>query len=153
MRRLALLLLVASLIAGCAPVTLVKPKRQTIGDVYSVEPQIRWASVPARSGFEVWTVDGAGLDALTFVKGLKDGEVLMRGTIPGSPAEDKRPRFRAQMTPSEIAELVVDTFALFGDQKIDASNLRPAPFGMADGFRFELAWVTRAGLEKQALVA
>ena len=152
MRRLALLLLVSVVAAGCA-ISLVEPKRTTIGDAYSVEPQIRWTSLPARSGFTVWTVDGAELEALTFVKGVTDGEVLMRGAIPGGPAEDKRPKFRAQMTPSEIAELVVDSFALFGAQRIETSNLRPAKFGTADGFRFEVTWITRSGLEAQALVA
>ena len=153
MRRLGLLLLVSVLAAGCAMVTLVEPKPRTIGDAYSVEPQIRWASVPARPGMDLWTVDGAALDVITFVKGLADGEAMVRGAIPGGPPEDKRPKFRASMTPSDVAEVVVDSYALFGHQKIDTANLRPAKFGTADGFRFDMSWVTQVGLEMQALVA
>lgn len=153
MRRLGLLLLVSLLMAGCVMVTLIEPKPTSIGGAYTVEPQIRWASVPARPGLELWTVDGSALDAITFVKGLADGEVLLRGAIQGSTPEDKRPKFRAQMTPSEIVELVVDSYALYGHQKIETSNLRPAKFGTADGFRCDMSWVTRSGLEMQALLA
>ena len=153
MRRLGLLLLVSVLAAGCAMVTLVEPKATSIGDAYTVEPQIRWASVPARSGMDLWTVDGAALDSITFVKGLADGEVMLRGAVQGGPPEDKRPKFRAQMTPSDIAELVIDSYALLGHQKIETASLRPAKFGSAEGFRFEMGWVTRGGLEIQALVA
>jgi hypothetical protein len=153
MRRLGLLLLVSMLASGCVMVTLVEPRPTSIGDTYTVEPQIRWASVPARPGLEVWTVDGTALDAITFVKGLADGAVLLRGVIQGGPPEDRRPKFRARMTPNEIAELVVDSYALFGAQKIETSNLRPATFGSADGFRFDMGWITRSGLEMQALAA
>jgi hypothetical protein len=153
MRWLGPLLLVALVTAGCAMVTLIEPKPTTIGDAYTVQPQIRWASVPARPGMDLWTVDGSALDALTFVKGLADGEVLVRGAIREGPPEERRPRFRAQMTPSDVVELVVDSYALLGNQKIEAVNLRPAKFGAADGFRFELTWVSPGGLEIQALVA
>lgn len=153
MRRLGVLLLASALTAGCAVVTLVEPKRTTVGDAYSVEPQIRWTSLPARTGMELWTVDGSGLQSITFVKGVADSQPVVRGLIQGGAPEDKRPKFRKGMTPSEIMELLVDSYALFGNQKIETANLRPAKFGTADGFRFEMTFVLRSGLEMQALAA
>ena len=143
----------ALLVSACAPVKLIEPPRATIGDAFSVDPQIRWASVPARSGIELWTVDGATLEALTFFKGVEDGQPLYRGAMPGGPEEDKRPKFRATMTPTDIAELFVDSYAMFHAQKIETTGLRPAKFGTQDGFRFEITWVTPGGLDMQTLVA
>ena len=151
-RPLGLLMLVSVVATGCA-VSLIEPKPTTIDGTYTVQPQIKWASVPARKGLEVWTVDGPALEAVTFVKGLGDGEALMKGPIPGAPDEDKRPKFRAQMTPSEIVELVTDSYVLFGAQKLETSSLRPAKFDTTDGFRFDIGWVTRSGLEMQASAA
>lgn len=153
MKRRALLVLAAVLLAGCAGVTLVEPRRTTVGDAYSVEPQVRWSSLPARTGMELWTVDGSGLEAIIFVKGVADGRPVVRGAIQDGPSEDKRPKFRKGMTPSEIMELLVDSYALFGNQKIETANLRPAKFGSANGFRFEMTFVLRTGLEMQAMVA
>ena len=154
MRTLALLLLVLFLVTACARVKLIDNTRVSIGDTYSVDPQLRWASVPARPGLDLWTVDGAALDSVTFIKGVADGEAVFRGPIgSGAPDEDRRPKFRAEMTPSDIAELFVDSYALFRNQKLETAGLRPAKFGTEDGFRFEMTWVTPAGLEMQALVA
>lgn len=141
------------LATACAPVKLIEPTRATIGDAFSVEPQIRWASVPARAGVDVWTVDGAGLEAVTFVKGVAPGQPLYRGGMPGGPEEDKRPKFRTGMTPTEIAEFFADSIALFRVQKLETTGLRPAKFGTQDGFRFDMSWVNAAGLELQAIVA
>ncbi|HKA06891.1 MAG TPA: hypothetical protein VKD71_06505, partial [Gemmataceae bacterium] len=121
MRRRALFLIISLLMPACTTVTLVEPKPTSIGSAYIVEPQIRWASVPSRPGMDVWTVDGSALDAITFVKGVSDGEVLLRGAIPGGAPDDKRPRFRGHMTPSGIVGLVADRYALFGHQKIETS--------------------------------
>jgi hypothetical protein len=66
--------------------------------------------------------------------------------------EDKQPHFRVTMTPSEIVELVADTWSLFGASKIRATGLRPAKFGTADGFRFELTFVWRDGVDAEATV-
>ena len=151
--RMGFLVLAVLVVNACAPVKLIEPPRATIADGFSVDPQIRWASLPSRSGIDLWTVDGATLEALTFFKGVADGQPLYRGGIAGGPDEDKRPKFRAAMTPTDIAELFVDSYAMLQAQKIETTGLRPAKFGTADGFRFEMTWVTPAGLEMQNLVA
>ena len=57
------------------------------------------------------------------------------------------------MTASEIVEFFVDTLSAAGFQKVNTLNLRPEKFGDTQGFRFEMTYLTRAGLEKQGIVA
>lgn len=145
--------------AGCAPYALVQPTRTRIGDGYSVEPQIGWTSLTQPGRTELWTADGPALESLQFVKDVADGQTLFGQTIitPGPAThetpEDRQPRFRATMTPSEIVELVTDTWALLGASKTDVTGLRPAKFGSADGFRFDLTFVWSDGVEGRAIVA
>lgn len=147
MRHVCVLAVVALVVGGCATYSLVEPRLVTIAGAYMVDPQIPWSA--AREGaWEVWTVDGPSLQSIQFLKGLEDGEPLFRPR-----GDEKRPNFRKTMTASEIMELVVDSFSAVGAQKIRAMNLRPAAFGTAQGFRFELAYLTATGLEKQAMVA
>ena len=144
---------------ACAPYTVVEPTRTRIGKTYSVEPQIRWTSLREAGRTDLWTVDGPALEAVRFIKDVDDGESLLgRAIVGGGPgssqiAEDKQPRFRATMTPTEIVELVVDTWALLGASKIQATGLRPVKFGAADGFRFDLAFVSADGVEGLAIGA
>lgn len=144
-RTAFVLTVVAGLLAGCARYTLVEPRPRTIADLYTVEPQTRWSAL-TDGKWEVWTVDGAGLEAIQFLTGLDDGEPLFRAAD-----AQKRMKFRKTMSPSELAELLVDGLTSIGVQSITVTNLRPQKFGSADGFRCELAFVTKNGLEKQGM--
>jgi hypothetical protein len=147
--RALTVLALAALAGGCATATkgytLIEPRATAIGEAYVVEPRLRWSSV-STGKVETWTIDGFALQRLAFFKGIEDGEPM---TAPAK-ADDKRPRFRAALTPSEIAELVVES--LYGG-RLTPKDLRPAPFGGVPGFRFELAYHTREGVSRQALVA
>ncbi len=146
MMRIAALFALILIVTGCAVYSLVEPQRTDLGDLYTVDPQIAWSS--SRTGkVEIWTVDGPSLHALRFVKGLEDGEGFVK-------AKDEKniPKFKKHMTPSEIMEFVVDSLTLAGAQKVKAMNLRPEKFGDAQGFRFEMAYLTKEGLEEQGLV-
>jgi hypothetical protein len=134
-----------ALLAGCAHYTLVEPTPRTIADLYIVDPQTRW-SAASEGKWEVWTVDGPGLEAIRFLKGLDDGEPL----FPGADAQ-KRMKFRKTMSPSELAELLVDGLTATGAQRITVTSLGPQRFGSADGFRCELAFASRSGLEQRGL--
>jgi hypothetical protein len=141
-------LLLAVLVAGCAMgYTLVEPRRTAVGDVYTVEPQIPWSAAKAGKR-ELWTVDGPGLQAIRFVNGLVDGEALFEGG-----GKEKRPTFRKTMAATELREFVVDSLAQAGLEKIETTGLRPEPFGGAQGFRFDMSFVLRQGLEGQGTVA
>lgn len=145
--RVVALAAAVALSAGCAHYSLVEPQPRTVADRYVVEPQIRW-SAATDGKWEVWTVDGPGLQAVQFLNGLEDGEPLFSRT-----EEQKRLRFKASMTPGEIAELLADALAASGAQKVAVAGVRPHRFGTADGFRCELTFLNSAGLEKQAIAA
>jgi hypothetical protein len=111
-----------------------------------VDPQTRW-SAATEGKWEIWTVDGPGLEAVRFLKGLDDGEPLFRGRADAQ----KRMKFSKTMSPSELAELLVDGLTAAGAQRITVTNLGPQRFGSADGFRCELAFASRTGLEQRGL--
>jgi hypothetical protein len=146
-RAALVLTVVAVLLAGCARYTLVEPRPRTIADLYTVEPQTRWNAL-TDGKWEVWTIDGAGLEAIQFLTGLDDGEPLFRAVD-----VQKRMKFRKTMSRSELAELLADGLTSIGVQNITVTNLRPQKFGAADGFRCELTFVTKNGLEKQGMAA
>ena len=145
-RTLAALALALAL-AGCAArgYSLVEPRARPIADVYTVEPGVAWTTWSS-DRVEAWTIDGYVLHSLRFFKGIADGEPMFTGGA----NEDKRPRFRVAMTPTEIAEYVAES--LFGG-RVTPRHLRPAPFGGAPGFRFEVVYHTRDGVNREALVA
>ncbi len=146
MKRAATAFALVLILTACAVYRLVEVRRVAIGDLYTVDPQIPWSSA-SEGKTEIWTVDGPSLQAIRFVKGLEDDEVLFEGGD-----EEKRPKFRKHLTPSEIMEFVVDSLTLVGAQKIEARNQRPEEFGNVQGFRFEMTFVSNEGLEEQGFV-
>ena len=157
MRRIVLLLAILAGVTGCN--TVVGLDRTRIGESFSVEPQIRWSSLYAGGNSLVWTVDGPALESLRLVKDVADGQPLLGTTITtpgpagGKTPTDKQPRFRATMTPTEIMELVMDTWALLGALQMETSGLHPYKFGSVAGFRFDLTFVWPDGVEARALIA
>jgi hypothetical protein len=145
-RRSARAFALAIILTGCATYSLVEPRRTAIGDLYTVDPQIPWSSTQTGK-VEVWTVDGPSLQAVRFVKGLDDGEALF-----GGKAGKKSPKFTKAMAALEIMEFVVDSVTALGAQKVEAANLRPQRFGNVQGFRFDLRFASKAGLEEEGLV-
>ncbi len=137
------------LLAGCAAWTLVDTQRQTVAGRYSVAPQIRWSRIK-RDDVELWTVDGAALQAVRFFDPLDDGRALFSGS---AEPDDKLPTFRSGMTPTEVQELVVHTVERSGGAKVRASGLRPWRFGGLPGFRFEIEFLSDSGLEMRATIA
>jgi hypothetical protein len=146
-RAVLVLTVVAGLLTGCARYTLVEPRPRTIADLYTVEPQTRWSAL-TDGKWEVWTIDGAGLEAIQFLDGLDDGDPLFRAAD-----AQKRMTFRKTMSPSELVELLVDGLTSIGMQSVEVTNLRPQTFGSAEGFRCELTFVTKNGLQKQGMAA
>jgi hypothetical protein len=146
MRRRTISGVLLFILFGCARYSMIEAKKAVIGDLYTVDPQISW-SAASEGKMDIWTVDGESLQAVHFVKGLEDGDVLFKGGD-----KDKRPAFKKHMTPGEVMEFVVDSFSTVGAQKVRAVNLRPDRFGSLPGFRFEMDLTTKDGLEKQGLV-
>ena len=135
------------MLGGCSSFSLVEAGRVNIGALYSVEPQRSWSRV-VENGIELWTIDGPLLEAVRFIRDIDDGYPLVYTLH-----ERDLPEFQANMTPSDVQELVVDTLAAFGAGRVEADGLRPGGFGSRPGFRFELTFVEESGLEVSGLVA
>jgi len=146
-RSVLWLALAILLLGSCARYTLVEPKPRTIADLYTVDPQTQW-SATTFGKWEIWTVDGSGLEAVQFLTGLNDGQPLFQ-----TADAQKRMKFQKSMSPSELAELLADGLTSVGAQNVTITNLRPYRFGAADGFRCELSFLNSYGLEKQGLAA
>ncbi len=147
MKRFLLTIGAAMLLVGCAnKYTLVEPHPTTIGNFYTIEPQIPWSATQEGKAV-LWTIHGPALEGLRFLTGIGDGDPLSERKD-----REKSPKFRKGMTAIEIKELVVDTLAAANATKIQTNNLKPFQFGGQRGFRFELTYLVDNGLEKAGLV-
>lgn len=151
MGRIAVIAFLLAVLAACAQYSLVEANKQKIGGTYTVEAQIAW-SKHSEGKVEIWTVDGPALEAVRFFKGLDDGDSLFKRPR-GSGEKVKYPTYKTGMTPNDVMELTVDSIARAGAGEVQASKLRPARFGSVQGFRFELTFLSKSGLEMDGLVA
>jgi hypothetical protein len=139
------------LLAGCTPFQLVNPQRQTVGDVISVQPGMKWNKLNNHNyqgKVEVWTLDGPVLNTLVFFTGVPDGEPLFTQRM-GSSQQEKPPVFKASMNPVEIQELLEATIARFFQTTLaEGRNLKPVPIAEGKGFRFETRMVGRDEVER-----
>ena len=172
MKRYLWLCLAVLSVTGCAThYTLVEPERRLMGNLYTIEPQRSW-NRSLEGKVEVWTVDGPLLEAVRFINGLEDGQTLLEE----GGKDPKMPRFRAHMTATEVQEFFVGSVkSIAGDtdtamiargwvpsagvraaninaSTLQAANLRPAKFGRLSGFRFDISFLSREGLERAGMV-
>jgi len=150
--RLTISLAVA-LLAGCVtPFALVNPERQTVGDVISVQPGMKWNKLTSHNyqgKVEVWTLDGTVLNTLVFFTGVPDGEPLFTRRVMGSDPGEKPPVFKSSMNPIEIQELLEATVARFFQTTLaEGRNLKSVPIADGKGFRFETRMVGRDEVER-----
>ena len=134
------------LFSGCATYTLVEPSIVEVSDLYSIKPGIRWSQL-SKGDIRLWTVDGAELESIRFISGIREGVPIMDIT-----EEKHETPFRLDMSETELVDAVVDAFSLSGAQQVKARNLRPTQFGSLDGFRFELDFLNEDGLKKEGAI-
>jgi hypothetical protein len=154
MRLLAVIAL-ALLVGACTQYALVQPQRVTVKDTLSVEPDIAWnkintQDIAGRSQTEVWTADGPLLNQLTFFAGIDDGKPLFVQTAEQE-KNNKLPEFRKSMSSTEIMELVESTVAKITQSSLTKTrDLRPEKFAGKDGFRFEMTYVSKDEVDREA---
>ncbi len=156
MTRVAIALLAAALLAGCAtPYTLVEPQRQTVGEVISVEPGMKWnrlSNPNAKGKVEIWTLDGSALNTLVFFTGVPDGEPLFVRASANQERLEKPPVFRSNMNPLEVQELLEATQRRFFQTTLaEERNLRPEPVAGGRGFRFDTRMIGRDEVERSGV--
>jgi hypothetical protein len=133
-------------LSACASYSAIDAdKAVPVGNGVAVTPQIRWGEAPF-PGFtgKLWTEDGVALDSLMFFTGIEPGKPL----IDASRVSKSEIRvYQASMVPDDVMELLAANFGKLGYQQVKTANLRPAPFGAAAGFRFDMTFSTQDGLE------
>ncbi len=85
---------------------------------------------------EDWTLNGPILDGISFGSGMKSGRYLIRQR---KSADQQVPKFRADMTPPEIAAMLESLYRVRGGAvEFRTLNLQPRPFlGAANGFQLD----------------
>jgi hypothetical protein len=156
MTRIPLLcaLTVLLLLAGCQRFLLVKPERQTVGGVISVQPGVEWNKLGMhnyKGKIEVWTLDGPTLNTLVFFTGVPDGEPLLTVNVPGK-TQEQPPVFRATMNPIEVQELLQATITrMFETTLVEGHDLQPTSLAEGRAFRFETRMVGRDEVERDGV--
>jgi hypothetical protein len=102
----------------------------------TITPDRAWNREGSRPGrnAESWTLDGLGLNDMTFYGGIADGKTLFREV-------DKKdwplPRFSATMLAPDIAALFEGSYRVAaGTALVTIDSIAPARFAGHDGFRF-----------------
>jgi hypothetical protein len=155
-RRIGPALLLALSLAACAPITLVQPERQTVGDVISLQPGMPWNRITLHQyegKVELWTLDGPALNTLLIFTGVPDGQPLFARKGAGA-QQEKPPVFRAGMNPIEVQELLEATAARFFNTTIaEARNPQPREIAGGRGFAFDTRLVGRDEVERAGVFA
>lgn len=138
----------AALLSACASISAAPPGPQTLGGVHGVTLGQTWSDVTAvmptgQPSVRLLTMDGPMLNRLYLVGGLSRGQGLIKAVSKEKPV----PTYRADMSPSELAEFTADTVVALGYQRVQTAKLRPAKFGAVDGLRFDIKAQTDSGLE------
>jgi hypothetical protein len=154
----AIAIMVAILLSSCTHYSLVETKPQSIDRQLKVEnPQIQWSRM-ARGKIEIWTIDGPTLQAVRFYKGIEDGETL----LPIRSDDANLPVYRRDMLATEVMEFFVDSLIAaersgwhepnLTSGNFAAESLRPYDLNGKRGFRFEIRFTARNGLEYEGFV-
>ncbi|HEY6047972.1 MAG TPA: hypothetical protein VIV07_02895 [Sphingomicrobium sp.] len=126
---------------GISPYSLVTVHPVSVGDgSLVVAPPRPWNR--HRAGFfedirvvEDWTLDGPLLDGISFVSGLNSGHYLIRQR---KTADQQVPKFRAEMTPPEIAAMLESLYRVRGGAvDFRTLSLQPRPFLGTNGFQLD----------------
>ena len=84
---------------------------------------------------EDWTLNGPLLDGITFITGLKSGHFMVRQR---RTADQQVPKFRADMTPPEIAAMLEGLYRVRGGAvDFRTLSIQPREFLGTNGFQFD----------------
>ncbi len=145
--KLAAALAAFALLAGCTTFSAVPPaKKQEIGGIFRAEPSRLWSAM--KSGdTQSWTINGFGLEAITFITKVEDGEAI----APKIQGEDA-PTFQKGMNATDVVDLYEALLSARGYSQVAVRGLRPHEISGAEAFRFDYDGFNRNGLAKRGMV-
>jgi hypothetical protein len=151
-RRILAAAAALTLVSGCAGggmggpglgslyYSLVKPGPESVArGSMVVTPTMRWNKAPRGrhdiSREENWTLNGPLLDGLTFIGNLEDNKRIVEQRR----KDDRQvPRFRADMSPPEIASMIESFYRIRGGAtRFEMTGLQPRNFLGHPGFQFD----------------
>lgn len=110
----------------------------------TVKPMQDWnrsSRRPSRRS-EAWTRDGINLNELTFFGAINEGESILRQ---GWAANDKLPRFKSDMLPTDLAEMFEATHRMVLQSPVfKMGKVEPAKLGSHDAVRFNYSYASQA---------
>ena len=148
-RKLLVAFAILGLASGCAGgsavggygyYSLVEPGPERVaGGRMTVVPTIPWnkarRTVHDIAREENWTLNGPVLDNLSFLGGIDSGKNIVRQR---RRAERQVPRFRADMTPPEIASMIETFYRIrAGSVTFTMTGLQPRTFLGQPGFQLD----------------
>jgi hypothetical protein len=93
---------------------------------------ILFEDIPA---VEDWTLNGPLLDGITYITGLRSGHFMVRQRHTD---EQQVPKFRADMTPPEIAAMLESLYRVRGGTvDFHTLSIQPRQFLGTNGFQFD----------------
>jgi hypothetical protein len=126
---------------GFSDYSRVNARRVIVGNGnLSVVPPRQWNrrravlfdDIPA---VEDWTLNGPLLDGITFITGLRSGHFMVRQR---RSTDVHVPKFRADMTPPEIAAMLESLYRVRGGAvDFHTLSIQPRPFIGTNGFQFD----------------
>jgi hypothetical protein len=140
---LALTLTACIATSAMAGNSLVAPNKsvQVAKSALAVTPSSEWNKLGARPGSngETWTLDGDGLNKVTFYGGVVDGKTLFREV-------DKRnkplPKVSGTMLPTDIPVLLESSYRIaLGTSLFSIDHMEPTKLSGADGVKFSYSFV------------
>jgi hypothetical protein len=158
-----LIIALAAVLAGCAGGSgaggyggygyyrLIEPGEERVARAMTVTPTIRWNRARRTyndiSREENWTLNGPLLDNLTFIGGLESGHAIVRGQ---RRQERQVPRFRADMSPPEIASMLETFYRVRASSvEFEMTGLAPRNFLGQPGFQFDYTHLDGDEVERQ----
>jgi hypothetical protein len=151
MRKSGFILAAAAALSACSTLggdglgfsdySQVNVKRVSVGNGnMTVVPPRPWNRQHALlfedvASVEDWTLNGPLLDGITFITGLKSGHFMVRQRRSD---EQQVPKFRADMTPPEIAAMLESLYRVRGGAvDFHTLSIQPRPFLGTNGFQFD----------------
>jgi hypothetical protein len=132
--------------------SLVEPRPDNVArGSMQVTPTVRWNRVPRGpydiSREESWTLNGPLLDSLTFIGGLEHDKRIV---VQRRKDDRKVPKFRADMSPPEIAAMIESFYRIrAGAPQFTMTNLSPRPFLGQPGFQFDYDYLGGDEVERR----
>lgn len=143
MTRLLLVVILTSVLAGCASVRKIESGAVSVGDRLNISIEGNWNHLdfPAFKPAEVWTMEGVSVDELLIYSGIRDGQAMHPENAAG--AKKKDVVFRNTMPLEEVVSMF-EALLTRDDSTFRLTKVEPYPFAGRKGVRFEYERIRKA---------